>query len=109
MSSVKTRNRSKVARIKRARSNFSLQKLMVTAGLALAVFMAVIIIVQAGQYFRLKQAVISCQAQLEQYEARNERVKEEIERLYDTEYIELLARKYLGLVKPGVTVFQLNN
>ncbi|HHX86905.1 MAG TPA: septum formation initiator family protein, partial [Firmicutes bacterium] len=96
-------------RIKKVRSNFSSQKLVVTVGLILAAFMAVIIIVQAAQYFRLKQAVTSCQAQLEQYEARNERVKEEIERLYDTEYIELLARKYLGLVKPGETFFQLND
>ncbi len=107
MSSIKTR--SKVTRIRRVRPGLSVQKLAVTVGLILAVFLVVIIVVQAGQYSRLKQAVISCQAQLEQHEARNEQVKEEIERLYDTEYIELLARKYLGLVKPGEIVFQLND
>ncbi len=91
------------------RPGLSFQKLAVTAGLMLAIFLTIIIIFQAGQYFRLKQAVIGCRIQLEQHETRNEQIKEEIERLYDAEYIELLARKYLGLVKPGEIVFQLND
>ena len=78
-------------------------------GFIFVLFLAAIIMVQAEQLSRLKQDVASSRAQLDQQESRNERIKEEIERLYDTEYVELLARKHLGLVKPGEIVFQLND
>lgn len=103
------KNRQKVARLKKARTGFTVQKLVISMGFILAIFLTVIIIVQAGQFSRLKQDVTGCRAQLEQQEARNEWIREEIERLYDTEYVELLARKHLGLVKPGEIVFQLND
>ena len=104
-----SKNRHKVTRLKRVRPGFSMEKLAIAIGFILAMFLAVIIIVQAEQLSRLKQDVAGSRAQLEQQEARSERIREEIERLYDTEYVELLARKHLGLVKPGEIVFQLND
>ncbi len=102
------KTRSKVTRIKK-RAEFTVQKLVATCGLLLAIFLAAIMIVQADQYYRLKQEILASQARLDQYEARRQCIQEEIERLNDNEYIELLARKYLGLVKPGEIVFQLND
>ncbi|NMA92627.1 MAG: septum formation initiator family protein [Firmicutes bacterium] len=103
------KSRSKVTRIRRATPGLTIPKLAASIGLILVAFLTLIIIIQAGQYTRLKREASAHRVRLEQQEARNERVKEEIERLSDSEYIELLARKHLGLVKPGEIVFQLND
>ena len=42
-------------------------------------------------------------------ERRNESVATEVARLEDPDYIEVLARKWLGFVRPGEIVFQLED
>lgn len=61
---------------------------------------------QTVQRVKLKQQLQQYQGRIEEYEKRNLATKNEIERLQEPDYIELLARKYLGLVKPGETIFQ---
>ena len=46
---------------------------------------------------------------IEALEKRNQAAREEIEHLQDLSYIETLARKYFGLVKPGEITFQVED
>jgi cell division protein FtsB len=46
---------------------------------------------------------------LREHEARQAAIELEIERLKELDYIEILARERLGLVKPGEIIFQLED
>jgi cell division protein FtsB len=91
---------------RRKRGNFSMYKLTVTAGFILIGLFLVIIGFQSIQRYQLQQQLQQYRDRIEEYEARNFSAGNEIERLQELHYIELLARKYLGLVKPGETIFQ---
>jgi cell division protein FtsB len=94
---------------RRRRRSFGLPKLVAVAGAILACYLLSVIAMQSIQYFRLRQQLHEYEARIAEHETRNEAVGAEIERLYDFSYIELLARKFFGLVKPGETVFQLED
>ncbi len=88
---------------------YSMYRLVSTVGFIL---ICVLLVIIAAQYIRQEQA----RAELEEYEERireHERRKEmaelEIERLEDYDYIEILARERLGLIKPDETIFQLED
>ncbi|MEW5784323.1 MAG: septum formation initiator family protein [Bacillota bacterium] len=82
-----------------------MHKLIAASGTLVISFLLVVVAVQWLQQYRLKAELTEQLALIEELESRNEDAGEEIERLHDLDYIELLARKHLGLVKPGETVF----
>lgn len=87
----------------------TLSGLVSTAGAVLLALMLIVICVQLVEQLRLRGRLAEYETLIEEQEAGNEAVSEEIRRLHEPGYIELLARKYLGLVKPGETVFQLED
>lgn len=94
---------------RRRQGSFGLSKLIVVSGSILGCFLLTIIVVQLFQHLRLREQLTEYELRIRESETRNEAVSEEIGRLHEPGYIELLARKYLGLVKPGETVFQLED
>lgn len=89
----------------RKQATFSMYKLVVTGGFILIGMLLAVIGFQSIQRYQLRQQLLQHQGRIEEYEARNLSAGNEIERLQELSYIELLARKYLGLVKPGETIF----
>lgn len=81
-------------------------KLVAAAGLILIIFLLLVIVVQGIQYFEAREEITERSLNIDTQESRNQQLREEIRRLHENEYIELLARKYLGLVKPGETIFK---
>lgn len=94
---------------RRKRGNFGIYKLTVIAGLVFMVLLLTVIGFQFVQRANLKKQLLQYQARIEEYETANRSTVNEIEKLQEYGYIELLARKYLGLVKPGETVFLLED
>jgi cell division protein FtsB len=54
---------------------------------------------------RLNNEIRQVKADIKIWNETNERLREEIVRLEDEKYVEEMARKKLGLVKPGETLF----
>lgn len=96
---------------RRKQGSYGLLKLMAMAGLLILGFLLTLIVVQMFQYRRLYRELAAAELRVEQRESRNEEVAEEIARLSEPGqgYIEMLARKLLGLVRPGEIVFQLED
>jgi len=61
------------------------------------------------QQVRAKQELAAFEALLREHEARQAAIELEIERLKELDYIEIMARERLGLVKPGEIIFQLED
>ena len=93
----------------RRRRSFSLRKLVSAGGCIVICFLLVIIALQGLQQHRLKVLLAEQLTLVEEAENRNQLVAEEINRLDEPSYIEMLARRYLGLVKPGETVYQIKD
>ncbi len=95
-----------VTRLPRRR-RYTVGKLVFMAGIVTAVLFCTIIAVQFFQQARIRKDVQRFKLQLAQVEERNRSLHEEIDRLLsDPGYLEFLARKHLGLVKPDETVFR---
>ncbi|NLA11247.1 MAG: septum formation initiator family protein [Firmicutes bacterium] len=94
---------------RRKQSSFGFFKLAAVAGLLLLSLFFTLIAVQMYQYNRLHKKLAAAELQVQEKELRNEELAEEIEKLGDPGYIGMLARKLLGLVRPGEIVFQLED
>ncbi len=94
---------------RRRRRSFGLPRLLIMVGVILVGYLLLVIAAQSLQQHRLRRELHEYETRIEEYEARNEAISAEIKRLHDLSYIEILARKYLGLVKPGETVFQVED
>ncbi len=55
------------------------------------------------KHYRLRQEIAKLTYEIQAFERRNEKIREEIELHSSEEYIEQVAREELGLVKPGET------
>jgi cell division protein FtsL len=60
---------------------------------------------QTCAYLQVKKEIKDLKSSVEMIEADNERLKEEIILLQDKEYLEIQARKHLGMVRPGEIIF----
>lgn len=60
---------------------------------------------QTRTYRQINGEAEDLQVELEAMQAQNESLKEEIILLQDNEYIEMQARKHLGMVRPGEKIF----
>lgn len=81
------------------------------AGLLVLGFLLAVILVQAYQHNRLQKDLAAVELRVAEKESRNESAADEVARLSDPEsgYIEVLARKWLGLIRPGEIVIQLED
>lgn len=60
---------------------------------------------QTFAYSQVKNDIKVLQSDLEAMEAENRRIGKEIILLQDKEYLEIQARKHLGMVRPGEIIF----
>ncbi len=88
---------------------YSIYRLLTLAGLFVIIGLLIVIGAQYLQYFRADQELANLENKVAEQEARQDRLQEEIERLQYVDYIEILARDRLGLVKPGEIIFQLED
>ncbi|MBW6462691.1 MAG: septum formation initiator family protein [Firmicutes bacterium] len=84
-------------------------KLINTIGIIIIVGLFVIIGAQYLQSYSAAQELELFETRIKEQEARQELLQDEIERLQHLDYIEILARDRLGLVKPGEIIFQLED
>lgn len=91
---------------RRKQKSFGVSKLITVAGMFIFCFLLTVVIVQMFQHNRLRKELAAVELQVMEQESRNKAIAEEITRLNETGYIEMLARKLLGLVRPGEIVFQ---
>lgn len=94
---------------RRRRRSFGLPRLLIMVGVVLIGYLLLVMGAQSLQQQRVRRELLEYEMRIEEYEARNEAISTEIRRLHDLSYIEILARRYLGLVKPGETVFQVED
>jgi cell division protein DivIC len=88
---------------------YSMYRLITVSGFLVIVGLLIIIGVQYLQYYRAEQELANLEKRVSEQETRQESLQEEIERLQSLDYIEILARDRLGLVKPGEIIFQLED
>lgn len=94
---------------RRKQRSYGLSRLMTMAGAIVFCFLLSLALIQMFQRNRLKKELELAELQLDKLESRNEEIGEEIARLHEPGYIEVLARKLLGLIRPGEIVFQLED
>jgi len=94
---------------RRKQRAFGMYKLAVAAASVFMLLLVVVICFQFVQKRRHQQLFEQNQTLIMEYEARNHSAQQEINKLNEISYIEQQARKYLGLVKPGETVFLLED
>ncbi len=103
-------NSKRVAPFPRRRQrSFGISRLFTVTGAILFCFLLVVAAVQMFQHHRLQKELDAAELRATEYESRNEEIAEEIARLHEPGYIEVLARKFLGLVRPGEVVFKLED
>ncbi len=75
------------------------------------VLIALLILIGAQhiQYYETQQELAFFEERIREHERRQVEAMIEIEHLQDPNYIEILARYRLGLVKPGEVIFQLED
>jgi len=94
---------------RRKQRTFGVYKLAVTAASVFMLLLIVVICFQFVQKHRYQQLFKQNQILIIEYEARSLSAQQEINKLNEMSYIEQQARKYLRLVKPGETVFLLED
>jgi cell division protein FtsB len=110
---IRKRNNNNFKRVapfpRRRQRSFGMARLITVSGAILFCFLLAVAAVQMFQHFRLQKELAAAELRLAQYESGIEEITEEIARLHEPGYIEVLARKWLGLVRPGEIVFQLED
>lgn len=110
MKNSNLRNEKIVSPFPRRRvKDYSLYRLLTAIGLFIICGLLVIIGAQYLQQYKAKRELVEYEQRMEQEKARQVYIETEIERLQNLDYLELLARERLGLVKPGEIVFQLED
>ncbi len=89
--------------------HYSMYRLITVTGFLVIIGLLIIIGAQYLQYYRAEQELANLESRVAEQEARQDSLQEEIERLQHLDYIEILARDRLGLVKPGEIIFQLED
>jgi len=90
-------------------NKYGVYKLVSTIGIFIIIGLFIIIGAQYFQYFRAAQELARFEEKINEQETRQELLQEEVERLQHIDYIEVLARDRLGLVKPGEIIFQIED
>jgi cell division protein FtsB len=88
---------------------YSMYRLITLAGFLVIMGLLIVIGAQYLQHYRATQELANLENKVAEQEARQGSLQEEIERLQHLDYIEILARDRLGLVKPGEIIFQIED
>ncbi len=88
---------------------FGIYRLVSAVGMLVIIGLLVIIAFQYLRQHRVSRELAEVEALVVEHQARQVAMETEIERLQDMNYIEILARIRLGLVKPGEVIFQLED
>lgn len=99
----------KITRLPRRSSSSGLRKLVNFTGLFLCFILLSVAAVQFFQKNELERNLQEIEQKNIEYRTRNQEMSGEIMRLHEPDYIEMLARKYLGLVKPGDRVYRIDD
>jgi len=82
-------------------------KKRLTTLVVIAIFLYFTILL-AGQYWRmyqLQRTLAELNQEIASFKSANEAMRQEIERLHAPDYLEQMARKELGMVRPGELLF----
>ncbi len=94
---------------KRRGGNYTAYRLFSGIGLLMILGLLVLIGAQSVQHYRSRQELARFEAKIAGQKSLQEELMAEIEKLQHHDYIEVLARDRLGLVKPGEIIFQLED
>lgn len=94
---------------RRRRDSYNVYRLVSAIGGLFICGLLVIIGAQYLQQIRTKQELADFETRILENEARQVSIEAELDRLQDPDYIEIMARERLGLVKPGEIIFQLED
>ncbi len=95
----------KLIKYPRRSRRINARKLLVLVFLLCIVTGVILYVGQTWVYFSARGELNDLQAELESVRAENESLREEIELLQDEEYLEMQARRHLGMVRPGEVIF----
>ncbi len=111
MNSKRNKNKEAISSFPRyPRGNkYTLYRLVSTVVILITIGLLLMIGAQYIQQLRIKQELADYEAKVLDQERRRDDLQAEIERLQDPDYIEILARERLGLVKPDEIIFQLED
>jgi cell division protein FtsB len=88
---------------------YNVYRLVSSIGIFVILGLLIMIGAQYLQQYKVKLELAEYESRMEQEKARQAYIEAEIERLQNLDYLELLARERLGLVKPGEIIFQLED
>ncbi len=90
-------------------NNYSMYKLICIMGFFIIIGLSVLIGVQHFQQLKTMEKLKEYESKAAEHRQRQSELELEIERLHENDYIEVLARERLGLVKPDEVIFQLED
>ncbi|RCW52698.1 MULTISPECIES: FtsB family cell division protein [Halanaerobium] len=89
----------------RQRKDFLLNPVVITLVVVIAVIAAFNFYQNMAKINHLENQIQKIEAEIAEAEAKNQKLKEQLENSDSHEYIEEVAREKLGLVKPGEKMF----
>ncbi|MFO8191697.1 MAG: septum formation initiator family protein [Bacillota bacterium] len=90
-------------------TNYGSYRLVSAVGILVIVALLLLIGAQYVKQCLVKDELAEYESRIDKLEIRRDTLEEEIERLQDPGYLEVMARDRLGLVKPGEVIFQLED
>ncbi len=90
-------------------NRYSVYRLFSSIGIVIILGLLIMTGAQYIQQYRSAQELARYEEKIAEQKARHDELQAEIERLQHNDYIEVLARDRLGLVKPGEIIFQLED
>ncbi len=90
-------------------NKYNMYRLISSLGVFIIIGLLVMLGVQYFQQLKVMQELTDYESKVTKHEQRQLELELEIERLQKKDYIEVLARERLGLVKPGEVIFQLED
>ncbi len=90
-------------------NRYDMYRLISAVGILVIIGLSVMLGTQYLQQLKVQQELAEHEKRLEIKEQQRQDLELEIERLQETDYIEILARERLGLVKPDEVIFQLED
>ncbi|MFO7952810.1 MAG: septum formation initiator family protein [Bacillota bacterium] len=88
---------------------YSMYRLISAVGFLLICVLLVIIVAQYVRYQQTQAELREYEERIKKNEMRKEMAELKIDRLEDYDYIEILARERLGLIRPNETIFRLED
>ncbi|MGI6096776.1 MAG: FtsB family cell division protein [Dethiobacteria bacterium] len=85
---------------------FNKQRLLTLVLCLIFLYLLTVIVEQSFVKQQYTERLADLEEKVAIYEEENESLRQELKKLVDLDYIELLARQRLGMVRPGEIIFQ---